>query len=248
MREIKIDSVNNDCGWFILRYENPHYLHHDLEFHQTTGGRGGSGYYATKAEAEKYLRAYRVSQMEFVIKRSQHGKCNRWYIVVHDANYYDSGFFPCLHKDLEIHPGTAYCNPHYSKDAGYYRSERIAKITLQAFKEKYNMAQDNLEINVKLNGVDTPLHEISEQTLLNLREVSKPKPVPVFQVCTWTLHNRQSRFILKITPSMRARIKGNQNHNFIVFDEDGDPVASYNSISEVDRDYDNRREFRLNEV
>lgn len=184
MREIKIDSVNNDCGWFILRYENPHYLHHDLEFHQTTGGRGGSSYYTTKAEAEKYLRAYEVSQMEFVIVKHEFG----WYIS--PISKIDGGYY-YLWKDLALHRnnvGYKY-GDRFGTAIGYYRSERIAKITLQAFKEKHNMAitsygraskSDNLEINVKLNGVDTPLHEISEETLLNLREASKPKPVPAF--------------------------------------------------------------------
>lgn len=239
-----LHDCNSNGLWYVGRTVNvdeweQEYIWNDLTVKSFCSD---AGYYATKAEAERYLMAYRVKGMKFEIEHTEFG----WYVSPTDR--IDGEFYYLWKTDLELHIGnTGYTK--YGKDApGYYRTKEVAEYHLRKFKEKHSMIQDNLEINVKLNGVDTPLHKISEQTLLNIREASKPKSVPVFQVAKWDFYEELPRFVLKVTGQIRARIKDNPGHDFIVFDEDGDVVASYYEIEGVDSDYSDRCELKLDEV
>lgn len=225
--------------WYIT--DGRQYIWKDLKFHAGTGwtdiswtslGRvpGDSlGYYATKAEAERYLRAYEVSQMNFGVYQGIVHPERGWFIAT-NVKYKPPRY---VWLDLELH-----------NTIGYYVNELSANITLERFKEKH-MIKDNLEINVKLNGVDTPLHEISEQTLLRIREASKPKLVPVFQVCE--ARGNGSRLILKVTEQM-AECAG----QYVILNENGELVSRYidmkTVINHTDGFYVNARELRLDRV
>ena len=175
--EVKQYPFGGRCNglWFIGSADkswDAEYLWHDLTLHyQDTGGLGGSGYYKTKAEAERFLKAYKY---------------------------------------------------------------------LQLSKEKYKMA-DNIEINVKVNGKDVPLHEVSEQILLTIRKASKPKPVPVFQVVDTCFNG--SRLIFKVTRDI-----ANWVDQYVCIDKDGEVVYNSGNIRQVLMGYSNIRELRLDEV
>lgn len=246
--KVKENNAHGIQEWYIGNKKG--YLWKDLKVYGSTGwgryseGRvpGDSpGYYATKAEAERYLRAYEVSQMKFIVRQCQQWPERGWYIVTDTgAGYWKEQF---VWKDLQLHEGTGYDD--YSSciggAPGYYRNLHQAKTVLKQFKEKHNMTEDKLVISVKVNGVDTPLHEISEQTLLKIREASKPKPVPVFQVCDWTF--TQQRLIFKVSQEMADNVG-----RYILLTEDGKKVGSYDSINDIDTYYTNRRELKLDKV
>lgn len=232
------------------------YLWKDLEFHQGTFNRlekplrdEAPGYYATKAEAERYLKAYEVKNMKFVIKWYPDG----W--IVLPTKKIDGEWY-YLHKNLELHRGTVgyKCGMKFGKAPGYYHTENYAKMILRKFKEKHNMTQDNLEINVKLNGVSTPLHEISEQTLLNLREASKPKAVPALQVCDCNgrFGNGSQRLVLRVTLSLKRLVSAHKGGEFLYLDEDGNVRGHGITLEHANNDdntmYTNFRELKLDEV
>jgi hypothetical protein len=105
------------------------------------------------------------------------------------------------------------------------------------------MIKDNIEINVKVNGVATPLHGISEETLLKIREASKPEPVPVFQVCNWEKNGIQPRLVFKVTERI-----ANEVGKYVVLRPDGNLANSFEDMAKVDNYYINRRELRLEDV
>jgi len=243
---VKQNLFGDDChGLWYIYAGNSEYLWNDLMLHISTGGKGGAGYYKTKVHAEATLRAYKLLQLSkekhlvFLIKQSQ-TRSGKWYIVAEDVNYYKTTFFPCLHKDLEIHPGTAYCNSHYDKDAGYYNSVIEAKITLKQFKEKHNMA-NKIEVEVRINGIPTSLHEISEQTLLVIREASKSKPVPVFHIAE--SHSDEPRLIFKVTQEIADNVG-----RFVCVDKCSKVVYDSFDIKAALMGYKNICELKLDEV
>lgn len=97
-----------------------------------------------------------------------------------------------------------YCNPIsdcYFTQLNY--SEIIAELwKFSDKKEKSNM-NDNIEITVKVNGVVTPLHQISELTLSKIREASKSKEIPVARIVNF---HDSKRLILKVSDSIKERI------------------------------------------
>ena len=102
------------------------------------------------------------------------------------------------------------------------------------------MAANNIDVNVKINGIDTPLHKISEETLLELREASKLKPVPVFQVVDTAFDG--SRLIFKVTQNIAKWID-----QYVCVDEDGEVVYG-GDIRQALMGYSNIRELKLNKV
>lgn len=66
--------------------------------------------------------------------------------------------------------------------------------------QKGNNMADQIEITVKVNDVETPLHKISKQTLLTVRENSKPKEVPFVRIS-------DTRLILRVPPDI-SRFEG----------------------------------------
>jgi len=122
--------------------------------------------------------------------------------------------------------------------------------------------EDSLEINVKLNGVDTPLHKISEQTLLKIlkilkiREASKPEPVPAFQVCDCN-YNCQfpptcKRLVLKVTPGLVIATNKYIEGGFVFLDEDGHVTGDGETIGDANNPdgtmYGNFRELQLEDL
>lgn len=182
-------------------------------------------------------------QMQYEIKRSVQNPYRGWYIIVSVNDPGKPKLF--IHKDLELHRGTGWDDAKHSSmgDApGYYCSERHAALTLYTFKKGHNMT-DKIEISVKMNGKDVPLHEVSEQTLLGIREASKPKLVPVFQVCDWSRNDKRRRLILRITPEML-----NDRLPYILLAESGDVVGSFHTMEDLDDSYYGRRELKLEEL
>lgn len=178
--------------------------------------------------------------MKFIIKQNTH-KNNKytglWFIALGDWKY--------LWKDLKIHTGTfKRGNRPVAEDApGYYSSEGLAKEFLRLFKEKHNMA-DQVEINVKVNGVETPLHKISEQTLLTVRENSKPKEVPAFQVCDCRYGSK--RLIFKVSEKI-AKLVG----QYVALGPDGERCGSARDMKHFYGEYkcySNYRELKLEEL
>jgi hypothetical protein len=190
--------------------------------------------------------AYKVKHVKFDIRR---GICfpNRgWCILVDEPRQNDISMF--VWKDLEIHNGTGFNLAEHDgtrpgQAPGYYSSKLQAEVNLETFKEKHSMKEDKLTINVKLNGVDTPLHEISEETLLRIREASKPKPVPVFQVCDYTKNNQ--RLVFRVTQHMIDVMNRNLD-KYIFIDRNGRIYGSHPTSK--NRIYSNYRELRLDEV
>lgn len=154
---------------------------------------------------------------------------------INDEYYY-------VWKDLELHRASVgYDNKkhhQFGSAPGYYVSEKSAKYHLKSFKEKHNMA-DQVEITVKVNGVATPLHKISEQTLLTVRENSKPEEVPAFRICkadgVWP------RLIVRL-PADIHRHAG----QFVMFDAKGNIINSGGKHSHDHYSY--MRELRLNDI
>ena len=143
-----------------------------------------------------------------------------------------------LHHNLKL-----YC---YAGSQGHWKSLIEANRALrQYYKEKHNMAEDNLVISVKLNDIVTPLHEISEETLLKIREASKPKLVPAFQVCETPFGDK--RLVLKVTGKM-AKYSG----KYICLDEDGAVASNNIDVKKIsqgrDGFYNNIHELKLDEV
>lgn len=71
---------------------------------------------------------------------------------------------------------------------------------------------DNIEITVKVNGIKTPLYQISEQTLLTVRENSKPKEIPVARITNNPYGD--GRLILRVPKNIDVFVKS----EFIVID------------------------------
>ncbi len=253
-------SQTRPGDWYIVAEDVNYYdtlffpcLHKDLEIHMGTAHSGlyddpDAGFYKSADEAERYLRAYEVSQMRFIVRQCRHWPERGWYIITDTGARYRGERF--VWRDLELHGTTGFeeiCGK-YGVAPGYYVNEYQAKIHLHYFKEKHNMTQDKLVINVKVNGIDTPLHEISEQTLLRIREASKPKPVPVFQVCDFWAGNR---LIIKL-PKDKDFGKYSDKYVSLWLNTDGKACIG-DSDSDIGRmvrncSYKNIRELRLNEV
>lgn len=128
----------------------------------------------------KLIGKLKEKQMKFIIRRNTRG----WYIRALKDDRYAAWF---VWKDLEFHIDRGYVSSKHKisySAPGYYPTEISAIMFLNKFKEKYNMA-DKIEITVKVNGVATPLHKISEQSLLTVRENSKPREVPVARVADY---------------------------------------------------------------
>lgn len=196
MKKLSV-KCNSDAEWYISD-GNSHYLHKDLKIYSDTGWlnpMGASGYYKSERHAKLYLRAYlnkEKNQMRFIIrqKNCKRGHSKRgWYIRALKDDRYVAWF---VWRDLELHI-----------DADYYNCKKLAEDYLRLFKEKHNMA-DRIEIDVKVNGKDVPLHEISEQTLLTVRENSKPKEIPVARVAEANGY----RYLLLKVPSCIEKHKG----------------------------------------
>jgi len=144
------------------------------------------------------------NQMKFTIRQCRMYPKRGWYIVVNEKRREKISRF--VWKDLELHIGTGYGITGYTPDGyapGYYNSEIKAENYLRLFKEKHNMAE-NIEITVKVNGVATPLHEISKQTLLTVRENSKSEKIPVVRVGNY---GSSRRLVLKV-PSGIGQYEG----------------------------------------
>lgn len=88
-----------------------------------------------------------------------------------------------------------------------------------------------------VNGVTKPLHEISVETLLSIREASKPKPVPAIAIGTAF---GMTRLIVKVPMSVRGG-------EFLVVDGKGRWQNSGNE-NMVRISYNNIRELKLDEV
>ena len=150
------------------------------------------------------------NQMQFTIyENPEYG----WYICVNDGTHKNY-----LRKDLKIHDGTdEFKNlffTTYGSASGYYPSRGIAEIYLQTYlNRRRNKMNDNIEITVKVNDVETPLHEISEQTLLTVRKNSKPKEIPVARIAS-TPHDNRRRLILRVPKNIDVFAKS----KFIVID------------------------------
>ena len=225
-------------SWYISDGHSNH-LWKDLTIKSTTWcstSRSWMGYYATKAGAERYLMAYRVKNMKFIVRQSGVHLGRGWYIRALKDDRYAAWF---VGPTLELLIGPK-----------YYHTEDYAKMILRQFKEKYNMAENKMVISVKVNGVDTPLHEISEETLLKIREASKPKPVPVFQVADCS-YDGKKRLIIKLPKDMSL---GQYSDGYISFKVKSDgTVGIAADDSDVERmkracDYKNIRELKLDEV
>lgn len=125
-----------------------------------------------------------------------------------------------------------YCLIFFEKEAENY---------LQLFREKNNM-NNSVVINVEINGKKVPLHQISEQTLLTIRENSKPKPVPAFQVCD---AYGTKRLVLKLPDNMQ-----HYTGQYVSFDKNGKwQVVGKDMktlLSQVT--YTNLRELKLEEL
>lgn len=243
--EINENTISLGTGWYIAtvnRVDGYHqYMWKDLKLHGSTGiehaihlTRGSApGYYATKAEAERYLKAYEIKNLNLIVRRNS---INDRYYIVPEGQECPAQY---LHKDLKL-----YC---YSGTKGEWKSLIKANRTLRQFKEKhmgFKSAEDKLVISVKLNGVNTPLHEINEETLLRIREASKPKPVPAFQMCNYGC---RKRLVFKATSDLAEVVQRNVG-NYIFLDSDGMAVGCQNEIYESDFMYTNFRELRLDEV
>lgn len=245
----------NYHGLWYIACGNCQYLWKDLEIYNGTFEWGkhllcddAPGYYKTKAHAEATLRAYELlesakrNELKFTIRQCRHWPERGWYIITDTGAKYHGEQF--VWRDLELHKGTGLKLEHYKtgQAPGYYHCEAEAHMYLREFKEKHNM-NDNLEINVKLNGVPTPLHEISEETLLVIREASKLKPVPVFQVCD---SFDTQRLIFKVTKEI-ANCVG----KYIAVDNDG-KVRNQHVVNPATIEnlpiYSNIRELKLDEV
>lgn len=191
--------------------------------------------------------------MKFKIKENNTYSIREWYIVNEQGRY--------LWKNLKLHTGTGWTDismtplglGRFPGDApGYYKTKKHAELALrmykhlQLLKEKHNMEKDRFEINVKLNGIDVPLYKVSDQTLLNLKEASKPKPVPVFQVCE-TVRDRLPRLMLKITKEMTKYVG-----KYIALNKSGEIVGTCINgkaiMDHTDNFYVNARELKLEDV
>ena len=210
-------------GWYISPVEKIngeyYYLWKDLKFHQgstgwndnkhkTTGS--ASGYYPSREIAEAYLKAYldkkEKHNMTFTIRQSICNPERGWYILVDTEEVRRPKLF--VHKDLKLHGSTGWnfdCK-NTGDASGYYKSEKIAAAYLMLFKKRGRSMTENIEITVKVNGVETPLHQISELTLSKIREASKPKEVPIFQVCNCGQYG-DKRLIFKV-PENIAELVG----------------------------------------
>lgn len=247
MEKFKIEKINNGCGWFIGAIDYPYgYLWHDLTIHSCdTGGQGGSGYYATKAEAERYLKAYEVRQMNFQICQGIIHPERGWFIISNEK--YKQPLFIWL--DLELHKTTGWgAINHYPTSPpgtapGYYGSQSQAEHFLKLFKEKHTMIENNIKINVESNGKPLPLHELSVESILAIREASKPKPkpVPVFQVANFL---GGSRLIFKVTKNIASYVG-----NYVALDDRGFVSRTRQDGDEtMSNDYENVRELKLEDV
>lgn len=87
------------------------------------------------------------------------------------------------------------------------------------FYEKEIKMTDKIEITVKVNGVETPLHKVSEQTLLNIRENSKPKEVPVARTADFI----GRRLILRVPENISNFMKA----DIIVIDLDYGHIVNH---------------------
>lgn len=150
-----------------------------------------------------------------------------WYIVTNERP--DERY---LWRDLELHSSCL--------GDGYFGTKQEAEECLRKYKEKNKM--NNIEINVKVNGQNTPLHEISEQTLLAIREASKPKPV--FQVCQYGTEYL-SRLIFKL-PNNVGEFAG----QYVAMDQAGHIVYWADTFKGLINEppYTNFRELKLKDV
>ncbi|GAH35432.1 unnamed protein product [marine sediment metagenome] len=71
-------------------------------------------------------------------------------------------------------------------------------------KQKGDDMNDLIVIQVEVNGVETPLYRISEQTLLVIRENSKPKEVPVAR----TAESNGRKYLLLKAPRNIGKYSG----------------------------------------
>lgn len=218
--EYRIFSIDYkpDEGYYayITDTQYGHYLWKDLTINRLTGKKENMykcgerpGYYKTPERAIAYIDAYlkRKNQMQFTIRQSINNPERGWYIVVNESKRGRSQF---VWKDSELHVGTGWNSDCRTTGdgMGYYYNKETAECYLQKFKEKHNM--ENIEITVKVNGVATPLHKISEQTLLTVRENSKPKEVPVARVGDFPHYPYEKRLLLKVPDNI------NEYKNYVV--------------------------------
>lgn len=80
----------------------------------------------------------------------------------------------------------------------------VCELMSTIFKEKSNM--NNIEITVKVNGIETPLHQISELTLSKIREASKPKEIPVARTANHPNYSSGRRLILRMPKNIKVFI------------------------------------------
>lgn len=107
----------------------------------------------------------------------------------------------------------------------YHYKGYLVTETSKIVEEKHKMA-DKIEIDVRVNGVVTPLHKISEQTLLMVRENSKPKKIPVARVAAYL---GAGRLILKVPENIN-----NYKNEIVVIDLKYGCIANHWSL---DRDF-----------
>lgn len=244
---------NVGYGWYIGS-GNCDYVWNDLVVHNASLGyldndcnvEKAPGYYTTKAEAERYLRAYEVSQMKFIIRKCRQWPERGWYILADNnpVKYHHIAWF--VWHDLQLHVGTGYndYNSCIGGAPGYYVNQESAIHTLAEFKEKhmgFKNAENTIKINVESNGKPLPLHELSVESILKIREASKPKPVPVFQVC----EKAGKKYLLLKLPAKDEF--GWRAGNYIMFDVTGRKVGWSHGPHAFIHDYD-CCELKLDEV
>ena len=245
---IRQNTFGSACHglWYISNGYNNH-LHKDLKIHKGTGyfaanfnPNNAQGYYKSKEEAERYLMAYRVKGMKFIVRQCRHWPERGWYIITDTGAGYRKERF--VWRDLELHEGTGFGAINYNVCGapGYYNSRCSANYFLKLFKEKQNMAE-KIEVHLTVNDVVTPLHEISKETMLKIREASKPKPIPAFQVAESALSG--PRLIFKVTEDIANRIG-----EYVGLESDGIVGASFEDMADVDHYYRNRCELKLEDL
>ena len=244
VKEFTLSNFDEHENWYISDGNN-NYLWKNLEIRRGTWcftSRSWMGFYTSKAEAERYLMTYKVKHMEFIVRQSSRNPERGWYIITREK--YKPSLF--VHKDLELYTDIGWWGYGCGQTPGYYHTEIEAECYLRLFKEKYNMAK-KIEIEVRINGVATSLREISEETLLKIRESSRPeppvkaKPVPVFQVAD--CKHGGKRLILRVTEDIADRVG-----SYVGLMSDGSVGSGFSDMNDVDHYYINRRELKLDEV
>lgn len=128
----------------------------------------------------------------------------------------------------------------YPTDDIIYVGLKFYHVICSKQKERYNM-NDLIEITVKVNGVETPLYKISEQTLLTIRENSKPKEIPVARMADFENNNNNRRLILRMPHNIKnfknqvvvIDLKSNHIQNWWSLNNDSQFIDCYENVRTI---------------